>query len=117
ELSSLVIVPRGDFPAGSVDATRADGGLKRLPELPDDVAAITVEGRFQDITEAVGRTARLDEDGELAIYFAPPDELCVVNTALGFREDGAIAVNPMGDVLIAGGRDDKGALLDDIARG
>ena len=54
ELGSLVIVPRGDFPAGSVDATRADGGLKRLPELPDDVAAITVEGRFGDIHGAAG---------------------------------------------------------------
>lgn len=118
ELSSLVIVPRGDFPAGSVDATRAEGGMKRLPDLPDDVAGITVEGRFQDIVEAVGRTARLDDDGDLPIYFAPPDELCVVPTgsSLGFREDGALAVGPMGDIVFAGGRDQNGAVLDDIAR-
>ncbi|HET6582449.1 MAG TPA: hypothetical protein VFG69_03355, partial [Nannocystaceae bacterium] len=116
ELSTLVIVPRGDFPAGSVDPTRADGGLMRLPELPDDVAAITVEGRFGDITEAVGRTARLADDGELPIYFAPPDELCVVQSGIDFREDGAVAVGPMGDVVLAGGRDIDGVLLDDIAR-
>jgi hypothetical protein len=35
---------------------------------------------------------------------------------LGFREDGAIAVGPMGDIVLAGGRDEKGVLLDDIAR-
>ncbi len=111
ELSELSIVPRGDFPTAG--QTESSGGTTRLPDLPANVAGITVEGRFEDISEAVGRTARLGE-GELPVYFAPIEELCVVTSTIDARELGALAVGPEGDVLLAGGRADKGALLREI---
>jgi len=114
ELSSLELVARGDFP--SDDATRADHGLVRLPDLPEDVVAITVEGKFGDLTEAVGRTARLDVEGDIPVYFAPADELCSFPSGIENREVGAMGIGPEGDVLLVGGRDGDGRLLDDVIR-
>jgi hypothetical protein len=112
ELSELLIVPRGDFP--TVEPTEAHGGTVDVPSLPDDVAAITIEGRFEDITEAVGRTARIDRDGDIPVYFAPTEELCAFSSAIDERELGAVGLGPDGDVLLAGGRDRFGLLLDEI---
>lgn len=111
ELSELSIVPRGDFP--TVEPTESHGGETRLPALPPDVAGITVEGRFEDISEAVGRTARLGT-GEIPVYFAPIEELCVVQSGIDERQLGAVAVGPEGDVLLAGGRDKRDTLLREI---
>lgn len=115
ELSVLLLVPRGDFPAAAADGTVVDGGRSGLGGVPPEAAAITVEGKFADATLAVGRTARLEEpDGRLPIYFAPEDELCAVGSAIEFRDVGSMAVGPEGDVLLVGGRDEKGRLVDDI---
>jgi len=117
ELSVLLLVPRGDFPAAAADGSVVDGGRSGLSGVPDDAAAITVEGKFADATLAVGRTARLrEDDGRLPVYFAPEDELCAVQSGAGvaFRDVGAVAVGPGGDVLLVGGRDEQGRLVDDI---
>ena len=117
ELSVLVLVPRGDFPAAEASAVQVDGGRSGIDELPEDATAITIEGRFADATFAVGRTARLEEqDDRLVVYFAPEDELCAVQSGAGveFRDVGASAVGPLGDVLLVGGRDRQGRLVDDI---
>jgi hypothetical protein len=116
ELSELAIVPRGDFP--TVEPTESHGGVERLPDLPENAAGITVEGRFEDISEAVGRTSRLGGKGDIPVYFAPIEELCVVRSTIDERELGAVAVGPEGDVLLAGGRDvlgsGEGTLLREI---
>jgi hypothetical protein len=115
ELSALLLVPRGDFPTAAADGSVVDGGRSGLGGVPTDAAAITVEGKFADATLAVGRTARLEEpDGRLPVYFAPEDELCAVGSAIEFRDVGSMAVGPEGDVLLVGGRDEKGRLVDDI---
>ncbi|MBC8066709.1 MAG: hypothetical protein IAG13_00115, partial [Deltaproteobacteria bacterium] len=109
ELSSLVVLPRGDFPSAAVESQRVATGTVRLPELPDDAAAITVEGKFGDVTEAVGRTARLHGvDGEVPVYFAPEDQMCSLVAAVAWREDAAIAASRGGDIVVAGGRDEIG---------
>lgn len=117
DLSVLLLVPRGDFPAAAADGTVADGGRSGLSGVPEDALGITVEGKFADATLAVGRTARLVEpDGRLPIYFAPPDELCAVPSGAGvaFRDVGAVAVGEAGDVILVGGRDEQGRLVDDV---
>lgn len=113
----LSLVPRGDFPAAAADAAVVDGGRSGLDGVPDEAIAITVEGKFADATLAVGRTARLfEDDGRLPVYFAPEDELCAVQSGadVPFRDVGAIAVGEAGDVLLAGGRDRQGRLVDDV---
>ncbi len=115
DLQSLRIVPRGDFPSSAVDAAVVHAGTATLPEIPDDATAITVEGLVGDISIAVGRTPRLDEmAGAMPVYFAARDELCVVRSAVDFRDVGGMAVGPGGDILVVGGRDRDGRLVDDI---
>lgn len=114
EVSALRVVPRGDFPASAaqVRVFTRDG---TLPDVPDEAAALTAEGQFGDFTVAVGRTARLDDPGDrLSVYFAPEDQLCAVASGVDFRDVGAMAVGPRGDVLIVGGRDRNGRLVDDV---
>lgn len=117
DLSVLLLVPRGDFPAAAADGTVADGGRSGLTGVPEDALGITVEGKFADATLAVGRTARLEEpDGRLPIYFAPPDDLCAVRSGAGVavREVGAAAVGADGDIVFVGGRDEQDRLVDDV---
>jgi hypothetical protein len=117
ELSVLELVPRGDFPAAAANGIVVDGGRSGIDGIPDDAVAITVEGKFADATLAVGRTSRLDgEDGRIPVYFAPEDELCAVErgVVVDFQDVGAMAVGPRGDIVMVGGRDDEGRLLDDI---
>lgn len=112
ELNALRVVPRGDFPSTEVPGLLLSGEDSVFEDLPDDVDAITVEGRFNEITEAVGRTARLDVDGDVPVYFAPPDQLCAVNSGVSFLSVGGMGVGPLGDVLMAGGRTVDGQLSD-----
>jgi hypothetical protein len=117
ELDALRITPRGDFPSSAVNATLVHGGMASIPELPDDAAAITVEGLFGDLPAplAVGRApVDADPEGELRMYFAPPDEVCAVNSGVDFREGASIAANANGDIILVGGRDEDGRMLDDV---
>lgn len=117
DLRVLELVPRGDFPAAAASGTVVDGGRSGIDGIPDEAVAITVEGGVGDATLAVGRTSRLStDDGRIPVYFAPEDELCAVErgTQVDFRDVGAIAVGPQGDILMVGGRDTQGRLVDDI---
>jgi hypothetical protein len=114
-LDTLRILPRGDFPESAVDATVVHGGNARLPEVPADANAITVEGLVGDISIAVGRTPRLQgERGEMPVYFAPQDELCPLQSGVDWRNVGGLAVGPAGDIVVVGGRDRDGALVSDV---
>ncbi len=117
ELSGVEVVPRGDFPETVANGRVVTGGRSGIDDLPDDTVALTIEGKFADATLAVGRTSRLENDERvIAIYFAPEDALCAVErgTDVAFRDVGAIAVGPEGDIVMIGGRDPDGRILDDI---
>ncbi|MBK6916929.1 MAG: hypothetical protein IPH07_05975 [Deltaproteobacteria bacterium] len=115
DLNAVRVVPRGDFPISAATARVFGPGQGTLPELPEAADALTVEGQFGDFTVAVGRTARLDDvRGPLPVYFAPEDQLCALPSGVDFRDVGGLAVGPEGDVLLAGGRDRNGRLLDDV---
>jgi hypothetical protein len=114
ELNALRIIPRGDFSSTAVPQLLLSAGGSVLEDLPDDVRGITVEGRFNEITEAVGRTARLDPEGDLPVYFAPPDQLCEEPSAPAGRDPGGVGLGPLGDVLVVGGRMANGQLTDEI---
>ncbi|HWB77614.1 MAG TPA: hypothetical protein VG755_21760, partial [Nannocystaceae bacterium] len=114
-LDTLRILPRGDFPESAVDATVVHGGNARLPEVPDDANAITVEGLVGDISIAVGRTPRLHgERGDMPVYFAAQDELCPIQSGIDFREVGGLGVGPDGDIVVVGGRNGSGVLVPDV---
>jgi hypothetical protein len=105
---------RGDFPTRSGTQVLLSGGEATLAwgELP--VEAVTVEGLFGQTVEAVGRTARLTEEGDIPVYFARVDGVCPVEDDAAPREAAAVAVGSLGDVLVVGGRDAQGRLLDEV---
>ncbi len=113
-IGTLRVEARGDFPPGGGTQVLLSGGDQTLSwgDLPVD--GVTVEGLFGQTVEAVGRTARLRDAGELPVYFAPVDGLCPVEATAGPRHGGAIAVGSQGDVVMVGGRDADGRLLDDV---
>ena len=114
ELNALRVIPRGDFPSAAVPQLLLRGSGSTFEDLPEDVRGITIEGRFNEITEAVGRTARLEPTGDLPVYFAPPDRLCALGSSVPARDPGALAVAPLGDVVLVGGRLADGSLTDEI---
>ncbi|MEM6991728.1 MAG: hypothetical protein AAF721_14575 [Myxococcota bacterium] len=116
ELAALRVQTRGDFPAGDATQVVIDGGLALVGENVGDVAGITVEGLFGDLASGVGRSARLRESGEIPIYFSAVDRLCDVQNegAVVFRQPGAVAAAPLGDVVAVGGLDAFGELVDGI---
>lgn len=105
---------RGDFPPDSGTQVLFSDGNSTLEWGDRSVAAVTVEGLFGQTVEAVGRTARMRDEGQLPVYFAPVDGLCPVPGEVEPRHEVAAAVGPMGDVVIVGGRDAEGRLLDDV---
>lgn len=112
--NTLRVQARGDFPVG--------GGTQVFLSAEDDtlawgslpVEAVTVEGLFGQTVEAVGRTARLRPEGQIPVYFAPVDGLCPVPGEVVPRVEAEVAVGEGGDVLVVGGRDAEGRLLDDV---
>ncbi len=115
ELTSLRVRARGDLPAAEAAQLLLDEGSAALDDLPSGVDAVTVEGLFgETVVLAVGRTARLPQRGTLPVYFAPPDQLCPVESDLEPRDRVAIAVDGAGDVLAVGGRGPSNTLLDEI---
>ncbi len=114
ELSALRVTVRGDFPpTGDTELLLSPGEGGRFSTLPDDAAALTVEGLIGDFAAAVGRTRGVGDD-EMVVYFAPPNSLCSVPSGVDFREAGGVAVGEDGDVLIAGGRKADGSLTDEL---
>jgi len=115
-LNGLRVHARGDFPASSNSQLLFSGGEGALAWGDLEVEAVTVEGLFGQTVEAVGRTARLRDEGELPVYFAPVDGLCPVQSEgeVAPRWQVAASVGPMGDVVVVGGRDEEGRLLDEV---
>lgn len=114
-LTALRVQTRGDFPDGGASQVVVDGGLALVAEDLGGVAAVTVEGLFGPSVSAVGRTARLRTTGEIPIYFAAVDRLCEApGDDVLFRHPGGMAVAEVGDVVVVGGRQASGQLLDEI---
>jgi len=114
-LSNLRVQTRGDFPAGAATQVLVSDGAVLFSDSMGPVDGITVEGLFGEEVAAVGRTARLRPTGQIPVYFGAVDHLCEVGrSVVPFRHPGAMAVAPLGDVLIVGGRDAGGDLVDDI---
>jgi hypothetical protein len=113
-VDTLRVQARGDFPTRGGTQVLLSGGEATLAwgDLP--VEAVTVEGLFGQTVEAVGRTARLAEEGDIPVYFARGDGLCPVEDDAAPREAAAAAVGPLGDVIVVGGRDGQGRLLDEV---
>ncbi|MEM6292746.1 MAG: kelch repeat-containing protein [Myxococcota bacterium] len=115
EINSLRVRARGDLPAADAAQLLLDRGSASLDDLPDGIDGVTVEGMFgESVVLAVGRTSRLPANGELPVYFAPPDQLCEVPTSLTPRDRVALAVGSAGDVIAVGGQGAGDALLDEI---
>lgn len=112
-VDTLRVQARGDFPTASGTQVLLSGGYETLAwgDLPVD--GVTVEGLFGQTVEAVGRTARMADEGDIPVYFARVDGLCPVEANAGPREAVAAAVGAMGDVLVVGGRGGAG-LLDEV---
>lgn len=113
-VDTLRVQARGDFPTRGGTQVLLSGGDATLAwgDLP--VEAVTVEGLFGQTVEAVGRTARLADEGDVPVYFDRVDGLCPVHDDVEPRMDVAAAVGPLGDVLVVGGRDGQGRLLDAV---
>lgn len=117
DIFGLRVQTRGDFPPGSAARAVVTEGTALVGRDIDDVAGVTVEGLVgDDFVGAVGRTTRLQRTGEIPVYYAGIDSLCEVEGEefVVARAPGAMAVAPMGDVLIVGGTDAEGALTDEI---
>lgn len=113
-ISSLRVQARGDFPTtgGTQVLLSDDEATMAWGSLP--VVGVTVEGLLGQTVEAVGRTARLAEEGDIPVYFARVDGLCPVEDDVGPRTGVAAAVGPEGDVVMVGGRDAQGELPGDV---
>lgn len=113
-IGTLRVQARGDFPPRGGTQVLFSDGEQTLAWGGLPVDGVTVEGLFGQTVEAVGRTARLHEEGDIPVYFAPVDGVCPVQGEVVPRTDTRAAVGPEGDVLIVGGRDAEGRLLDDV---
>jgi hypothetical protein len=112
--TSLRVQARGDFPLDDDLEVRVSSSAERLAADPGDIAGVTVEGLLGDSVTAVGRTARVHGTGELPVYFAPEDQWCALTSAVPFRERAVLTVGEDGDVLLVGGRDADGLIIDDL---
>lgn len=114
DLDGLHIETVGDFPPGEAISARVGAGGVRLEDLAPDVDAIVVEGLFGEQIEALGRTARLQDDGLISVFFAPPNYGCPVPFDGSSYHVGAMTVLPNGVVVAVGGRSANGQFLDRI---
>jgi len=112
-IDNLLVKARGDFPGGGTEL-RLSGGEQSLAWGERPVEGVTVEGLFGQALEAVGRTARLREEGDLPVYFARVDGLCPVTDSAAPRQSVAAALGEEGDVVVVGGRGVQGSLRDDV---
>ncbi|WP_052547253.1 hypothetical protein [Enhygromyxa salina] len=127
EFSGLRVRVLGDFPAsGGSELLLGPGEQGSIPELPAGATGVAAEGLFGTTTTAIGRSwgvdaelgrGRLpgfDDAPVLSVFFAAPDSLCEVDTQPSARAESAAAAHPSGDVLVVGGLDGGGALLDEV---
>ena len=103
EIQRLRLTARGDFSPAAAPPVQFGSGTGELRELPGNVTGITVEGLFGQSVAGVGRTARLQTEGLLPVYFSALDRVCPVESEIPPREVGAMAVGEQGDVVLVGG--------------
>jgi hypothetical protein len=127
EFSGLRVRVLGDLaPGGGSEVLLGPNEQGSIPALHEDATGIAAEGLFGTTVTAVGRSYGIDPElaagripgfGErealLPIYFAEPDSLCALDEQPSPRESPS-AAGPAGDLLLAGGVDDQGALLDEL---
>jgi hypothetical protein len=118
--SGLRVRVLGDYPPTSAtELLLGNGEHGEVDRLPADATGIAAEGVFGMTVTAIGRSYGIDpalargriagQSGpQLAIWFAAPDSMCPVSTAITTRAEFAWAEGPSGDVLIVGGRDASG---------
>jgi hypothetical protein len=125
QFSGLRVRVLGDLAlGGGSEVLLGPGEHGTIPALPDHATGIAAEGLFGTTVTAVGRSFGIDptlaagriegfgdHERVLPVYFAEPDSLCAVDEQPSPRESPS-AAGPAGDVLLAGGVDDQGALLD-----
>lgn len=125
--SGLRVRVLGDLaPGAGTELLLGPGEEGSIPEVPDRATGIAAEGLFGTTVTAVGRSygidaasaeGRIDGYGRnaplLPIYFAVPDSLCPTPAQPSPRESPS-AAGPEGDLLLAGGIDEQGALLDEL---
>jgi hypothetical protein len=127
EFSGLRVRVLGDLaPGGGSEVLLGPGEHGSIPALPDHATGIAAEGLFGTTVTAVGRSHGIDPmlaAGRIAgfhadapllpVYFAEPDSLCALDAQPSPRESPS-AAGPAGDVLLAGGVDAQGDLLDEL---
>jgi hypothetical protein len=125
--SGLRVRVLGDLaPGGGTELLLGPGERGRIPALPDRATGIAAEGLFGttvtavgrsygiDPTLAIGRIAGSDDDASsLSVYFAEPDSLCALDEQPSPRTSPS-AAGLAGDLLLAGGVDAQGELLDEL---
>lgn len=125
EFSGLRVRVLGDLALGG-EVLLGPGEHGSIPALPDRATGIAAEGLFGTTVTAVGRSYGFDptvaagriegfgaHEQLLPVYFDQPDSLCVLEQQPSPRESPS-AAGSAGDVLLAGGVDDQGALLDEL---
>jgi hypothetical protein len=126
--SALRVRVIGDFPASSgTEILLGPGERGTIPALPPEATGVVAEGLFGTTVTAIGRSHGIDPelargripgiDGDTAVlpvYFAAPDSLCELDSQPRVRSNFAVAAGEAGDVLLAGGIDEDGALLDSL---
>jgi len=113
-LGAIRVETRGDVPTGRSASEIVGAEVKSLSPLPEGTRGITVEGLFGNQVEAVGRTAALVSEGDMPVYFAPPDSLCGFEMPIWGIEPGAVDLSSAGHGLSVGGRGVQGELLAEV---
>jgi hypothetical protein len=117
----------GDLaPGAGSELLLGPGEQGSIPALSDRATGIAAEGLFGTTVTAVGRSYGIDstiaggriegigrKSFALPVYFAVPDSLCATEAQPSPRSSPS-AAGPEGDVLLAGGVDEQGALLDEL---
>lgn len=127
EFSGLRVRVLGDLAlGGGSEVLLGPGERGRIPALPDRATGIAAEGLFGTTVTAVGRSYGIDptvaagrivgagrDESLLPVFFAEPDSLCALDEQPSARASPS-AAGPAGDVLLAGGVDAQGELLDEL---
>jgi hypothetical protein len=127
EFSGLRVRVLGDLaPGAGSELLLGPGEHGSIPALPDRATGIAAEGLFGTTVTAVGRSYGIDaalaagriagiDDHALSlpVYFAKPESLCALDEQPSARESPG-AAGPAGDVLLVGGVDEQGELLDEL---
>lgn len=123
--SGLRVRVLGDLPVGAgTELVLGPGEAGALEQLPAGATGIAAEGLFGTTVTAIGRSWGADssrfgdrlgtEGAALPVWFAAPDSLCPIALPDGLAATAGVglAVGPAADLLVVGGVDEQGALLD-----